>query len=277
MNRLLNAGFSRLVKNRYFWIFIVFMAGFGAAGVTSEHASAVKYNYTAYIDGSLFALSLFLGIVIAAFVSLFLGAEYSDGTVRNKIAVGHRRGEIYGTNLVICAVVSFAAVAAYMVFCAAFGIAFGMEFAMGFREIAAMVLVCMMMSAAFTALAVTAAMLCQNKASTAVITILGVIALLIAASYVEGRLAQPEMVSNYYYDAETEMWLETEEFPNPAYVRGIERRILTEIDNFLPTGQASQLSTGEISEPWKLMAYSSVIIVLSTAAGAAFFKKKDLK
>ena len=43
------------------------------------------------------------GIVMAAFCSMFIGTEFSDGTMRNKLIVGHRRREIYFTNFLTCA------------------------------------------------------------------------------------------------------------------------------------------------------------------------------
>ena len=45
---------------------------------------------------------LMSGVVLSAFCSLFVGAEYSDGTIRNKIAVGHSRAAVYLANLVTC-------------------------------------------------------------------------------------------------------------------------------------------------------------------------------
>lgn len=34
---------------------------------------------------------------------MFIGTEFSDGTMRNKLIVGHRRREIYFTNFLTCA------------------------------------------------------------------------------------------------------------------------------------------------------------------------------
>lgn len=44
----------------------------------------------------------FLGVVLAAFCSLYLGTEYQDGTLRNKVTAGYRREQIYFSCLLAC-------------------------------------------------------------------------------------------------------------------------------------------------------------------------------
>ena len=50
------------------------------------------------IDNGFFGCALFIGIVMAVFCSLFIGTEYSEGTIRNKIIIGQKRGAVYLSN-----------------------------------------------------------------------------------------------------------------------------------------------------------------------------------
>lgn len=54
------------------------------------------------LSDGLFAGLTFLGVVLAAFCSLYLGTEYQDGTLRNKVAAGYRREQIYFSCLLAC-------------------------------------------------------------------------------------------------------------------------------------------------------------------------------
>ena len=45
-----------------------------------------------------------MGLVAAILTSMFIGSEYSDGTIRNKLVVGHSRMRIYLANLIVCSV-----------------------------------------------------------------------------------------------------------------------------------------------------------------------------
>lgn len=54
------------------------------------------------LSDGLFAGLTFLGVVLAAFCSLYLGTEYQDGTLRNKVTAGYRREQIYFSCLLAC-------------------------------------------------------------------------------------------------------------------------------------------------------------------------------
>ena len=47
-----------------------------------------------------FPYAMLIGVLSAIFCSLFLGVEYGDGTMRNKIIAGHKRTDIYLSNLI---------------------------------------------------------------------------------------------------------------------------------------------------------------------------------
>ena len=97
MSKLLRANFARLFKNRLFRLCII---GIFAATVFAVFDQA---KYTEVIDGMLFSGISIISIVSAVFISIFAGTEYSDGTMRNKLYMGHSRVSVYGASLVTCA------------------------------------------------------------------------------------------------------------------------------------------------------------------------------
>ena len=60
-----------------------------------------------------FAMASVMGVVFAAFISLFLSAELADGAVRNKLIVGHSRASVYLADYLVCLGACLAFVAAW--------------------------------------------------------------------------------------------------------------------------------------------------------------------
>ena len=105
MSKLLAANFSRMKKDVSFWII--------SAAVLMISISEVINN--AYIDATvypedgetilnflLFQTIPAMGMVYAIFIAMFIGKEYSNGTIRNKLIVGHTRTNIYLANFITC-------------------------------------------------------------------------------------------------------------------------------------------------------------------------------
>ena len=80
MSRLLSADFAKLKKNRFFWLCIIGMVGFGLFMKIMEYITMQQYADEAPpLDSMLSVYSMVIGFLTAAFVSLFVGTEYSDG------------------------------------------------------------------------------------------------------------------------------------------------------------------------------------------------------
>ena len=60
-----------------------------------------KYGDVIEIGQLMLNYPTMIGIIIAIFTGLFLGVEYSDGAIRNKITIGHKRINIYLSNLIV--------------------------------------------------------------------------------------------------------------------------------------------------------------------------------
>lgn len=95
MKKLLSANMMRLMKNKCLWFFGLCVIGatlwYGIAGgdiMGFQGKEADTYDYVSFIVG-----------VVPAFCTLFtgffLGTEYSNKTIRNKLIAGHSRNEVY--------------------------------------------------------------------------------------------------------------------------------------------------------------------------------------
>ena len=165
---------------------------FGIFMAAMDYISTLQYgDYEAQLTNVLFIYTLAVSILIPAFVGLFVGTEYSDGTIRNKMIIGHTRTSIYLSNLIVCSIAGLGLCISYMI--GAFAVALPLyTIDPGILPGAAILVLCsFLMSIAFTALCTITAMLCQNKALTAVINILAACCLLVISIYIMSRLRQP--------------------------------------------------------------------------------------
>ena len=102
MSRLLSAGYSRLWKNKVFWLemgaVLVYAVVFMLNGCRQAAANGgIGYS----LDQFYFHFAVSVGLFGAIFTSLFIGTEYSDGTIRNKFVIGHSRAAVYLSNLLV--------------------------------------------------------------------------------------------------------------------------------------------------------------------------------
>ncbi len=94
MSKLLHANFLRLRKDKYFWIGNLVMGLYGVIDSVGQYRNVKVYDMSVTFDSVFFASHIVIGLLIAAFCSLFVGTEYSDGTIRNKLMVGCNRRDI---------------------------------------------------------------------------------------------------------------------------------------------------------------------------------------
>ncbi len=65
--------------------------------------------------------------------------------------------------------------------------------------------------------------------------------------------------------------------PNPMYVSGIQRDVITVVNDVLPSGQLVQVEMGSVHNEELMPLYSLGVLAVSTAVGVLVFRKKDLK
>lgn len=286
MTELLSANFLRLRKTNLIWGSLGVCVGLGALAALGEFRFQVGMGADlsvpevaqakALLEGQFFEYAAFIGILAAEFISLFFGTEYSDGAIRNKIAVGRSRMSIYFANLITGFAASLGCMAGYMLSCLAVGGPL-----LGWFTKPAPLLLCaiagsVVMLAAFCAIFTFVTMNCSKKSTSVVICLLAVFAALIAAAVIYSMLDAPEFISGYEMSVNGQI-VEAVPEPNPMYLTGAKRAVYQFLYDLLPTGQALQYTMLSFTDPVRLMGLGLAVTAVFTGAGAALFKRKDLK
>lgn len=271
MRKLMRANFYRLWKSRVFWICV-------AASFLTSAAFLLAKQYPSREMPSLDEMYLqifpMLPLIHAVFAGLFLGTEYQDGTLRNKVTVGHTREEIYLSFLAVCLCAGLGILLSWALGVAVGALKYGWFLAPGKQlllNLGIMVLLTMAEDGILTLLC----LLSSNKAVTAVAAILLMLGLIVLSSGFYNSLCEPEFASAAMV---TENGVEVgEPQPNPDYISGFQRKCYQSAVEALPSGQAILLANREMERPALSACASVVILVLTTAAGVSAFKRKDLK
>lgn len=276
MRKLLSANFTRLWRNGVFWLCVLFSVGAAVVAVVGTYRVIVQHpGIEATMEGSLFQIAAMVGFAQAVFCGLFLGTEYSDGTVRNKLVVGHTRAAVYGANLLVCMAAGLVMCLAYFAVYLPLGWALIGAPTMAKGAIAGLIALTLLMTLAFSAIFTLIGMLNQSKAGAVVAALLLVLATMFLCSYLLAQLNEPEITAMGQIQADGTVEINRE--LNPDYVSGTKRVIYQFVVDFWPMGQGMQISNVEVTNPWQMGIYSAVIVVLSAFLGIACFRKKDVK
>lgn len=278
MSKLLRANMVRLWKNKMFWLCMGGMLIYAVAYMLyAGHNSFSPITREAYtLEHYYFQFLLYVGFFFAVVTSMFLGTEYSEGTIRNKLIVGHTRANVYLANLIVTFV------AALLVMCVWFiGALVGVP-ALGFftltpADLVGYFLFCVLLAAAYSAVNTFVAML-SSKNIIAVVLVS--VAMILCAAVLYDALEAPEKISSLSgvtFSGTVPMEIVGEEVLNPKYTGGAMRFVFQMLMDVLPTGQSVNVAFLKIERPVTMILSSVIVTVGITALGIKLFCKKDLK
>lgn len=270
----------RLIKNKPFYICLVLMAFVGIYLPVSDYRKMITSGAAFSPDKNFFAFNVCMGVVAAFFISMFIGTEYSNGTMRNKIVTGQNRVKIYFANLITVYISLIIFCTAYIVPYLCAGIPLLGKFRLYSAEQIGIMLVCIgFIAFAYAVIFLTATMLVQNKATSAVGCIMSAYFLLFGGVYINNCLMQEKYTDDVYIDENGGIVQELHQL-NPNYVDGTKRKVYEFINDVLPGNQSFRIlmwDGQDISPIIKVEAYSSLTAVCCAAFGVILFRKKDLK
>lgn len=274
MNKLWYANLLRLRKNKCFWGCMLLMAMMAVYIPVMRYLQMKETGYINRLDVGFLMCSLLVPIALSIFSSLFVGREYSDGTIRNKIMIGHKRVPIYLANLSVNMLVAWLLCTVFFVVYLCVGIPLLGTFEADIKVILLLVMTVYLLVFAYSCIDTMISMMITSKAVSSITCIMSVLFLILAGAYINSRLQEPKVYPAYTLDMDGQQ--EEKEEPNPNYLEGTSRDVYEFLYDFLPGGQVVQCASMQVSHPMKLMLYSSVIGILSTMIGMVLLNQKDL-
>lgn len=273
MIKLLNAGFTRLRKNKVFWLLVIFSVSLALFMLYTQYDDMKKYDEVIEVYQLMLNYATIIGVVIAIFTSLFLGVEYSDGAIRNKISIGHKRANIYLSNLIVTSITCLFSYILFVIAIAIIGIPLFGKITIPISTLLKLIGCIFVMIVSFSSIFTFIAMLISNKTITAVISIMLTFGLMMGAliclkiidtqEYIQaGSLVNGEM--------------KFEEVKNPKYPSEEKKKVCQTLLDINPAGQGFQIAGRTAPNLKILLLYSLGILVVFTCSGIMLFEKKEL-
>ncbi|MBQ3584921.1 MAG: ABC transporter permease subunit [Lachnospiraceae bacterium] len=247
MNKLLRANFSRLFKSKVFWICLscMFVPAAYSVGIRAYNRITASENAYQSPDGLLFMSGVYLPVVIAVLIGIYIGTEYSDGTLRNKLIIGHSRVHIYIANLIVSVTTVLVLNLVYMAVIVCAGIPLVGKFTTPVNVLVKCFLCENLSVLAITAISLFVSMRIQSKSTGSILAIIVSVGLLFGSSLISISLEEPEYIFND--DVQINTYVESENSSeneenvtltkekNPDYLTGTRRKMYEFLDVFLPS------------------------------------------
>jgi len=275
MRKLITASFSRLWKEKLFWLVFAFLS------IGSVCYNWIGYNEInnpqIYVEDILFCMLPVSSFVFALFISMRLGTEFEEHTIRNKLIVGYSRTQVYFSEYLTCMAASIILLAVMLLCSSLFGLFLSLEFLSDWTDIAFLVFGCVLMALVFSAMFVGICMNVGSKAASLVASIVFLFAILLLASFCINALEEPSMAyTNVIISVEDGVQF-GDLVENPAFVDGTQRMIYELIADILPTGQAIQMNNLEFERSARWPVFSLIMLIIATVAGYIPFRKRDIR
>lgn len=280
MFKLLHADFTRLIKSKLFWVGLLVMVGVPLYAVGVRYYDYAIAPETAWetADGLWFVGGMYIAVIQSIFISLYIGAEFNDGTIRNKLIVGHTRSAIYFSNLIICSAVSLFYHIVYIAVLFGSGSILLKAWNTPMKTLVILTALSLFTVIALTAIFTMFAMLIHSRSTGVVTAMLVAMAMLISAMTIVSMLNAREYIDNAYVMNELGECVKSDPIPNPRYLTGFKRELYQVILNLIPIGQMIQFGNLQyIPQMHFLPMYAILVAIVCTLIGFVFFRKKDIR
>ncbi len=292
MNKLLRSNFARVFKMKSFWVSAVIILVYPFFSLFDLYTEmTVNGDMQYFYEETLWSVGPLLSLIMSVLVHLFIGTDYRDNTIRNKLIVGHTKTRIYVSDFITMMAVTLILYAVWIIVCCTMGMIFlsngnslRTNIIIGLQAGIAMLLM--------TAILTIIQMFMSAKISAGVISVIGCFMLLFAGVWAKTRMAETEYVELYKICQIDENGNYITDGYEPDENGEVDIYQLVKNPDYIPDGQAKDMlklvldtSVGaqlldindnhEIGLKWYFV-FDSVLIVAIIGGGSLLYKRKDI-
>ena len=266
MIRLLDANFKRLSKNKPFYILMIITIIIAILKIIFSYID-MDSERPVHLEEILCFYPFIFSFFIASFTSLFLGCEYTDSVIRNKISIGHKRLNIYLANLITVSIACLLFYIVYFLVSLIIGLPFFGVISISYSLFLKIIITILIDILAYSSIFTAIQMLFNNNTISIVMNI-GIILIFIFSFFVISSIQIDIEYSNQGYSY-------TEDYKKEFSWKVCET--LQNLNLFYHDYNVYHVSSSEDVNYNKMQLSSLGIIVVSTSIGLIIFNKKNLK
>lgn len=258
MTRLLGADTVRMYHSKRFWMCLGGMLMM-AVGFLIMQGTAM--DYTVPLSRVIFLPMSFYGVAAAALISMFVGEDFSDGFIRNKLIAGRSRKTVFLSTLIVCwtsCVTIYLITTVFTYLAGRFFFEADITFMDFVRHLLLGILTCL----AYGSIFCTVTTLVGNKASAVLICMGLAFLMLFSSLHTNQVMVQPEYKNGML---------------NPHYVRGSLKAVYALLHDLNPTGQAAQLSAMHIFHSVRWIVCDLGWMLAAAILGTALFQRANIR
>lgn len=276
MIKLLRSNLLRLIKLKRFYAALAIQAGVILFMTLNSYIASVNSGSEIWAD-MVFpytVCSTLSAVLLAILCSMFIGEDYQNGTIRNKLVMGLPRYKIYLANLITVMVIAECMnLAAMLVFYPVTLPLFG-----GFIGETKMLictffignLILLVYASLYTAVAMTT----KNTVVALVVTVCSLFIMTVLGQYLISEITAPLTYTQIIVNESGEQI--TQIVPNPYRKSDGVLAFFEVLLNIFPSGQLVVLGSDKIVA-WQAAVSSVCLLGCSTGIGLAVFSKENLK
>lgn len=258
MSKLLIADFYRMYHNKRLWLCVASMIVIAIFFIVMQYSAM---DYTVDFSRVIFLPMTFYGIATSALISFFVGDDFSDGVIRNKMVAGRSRSAIYLSNL-ICAWS-----ACVLVYTVTVKVTVGIGINLFQNDVTLADFLKYFMLGLFTGIAFGSifcmlSMLIRNKVNAVMICMGLAFGMLFLCLHTNQILVQQQYKNGIL---------------NPHFADGIKRMIYEILHDINPFGQVAQLSSMTCLSVIRWMGMDIFWMIAAVGLGNVLFLKKDIR